>query len=44
MPTTIAPERILFITEGGLGDQVALSPALRAVKESFPNTFVAKHP
>jgi ADP-heptose:LPS heptosyltransferase len=41
MPTTIAPERILFITEGGLGDQVALSPALRAVKESFPNTFVA---
>lgn len=35
-----SPKRILFITEGGLGDQVALTPAIRAAKESFPNAFV----
>lgn len=41
MSKTVPPRRILFITEGGLGDQVALSPALRAVKRSFPGCFVA---
>lgn len=41
MRTTVPPRRLLFITEGGLGDQVALSPALRSVKESFPGCFVA---
>ncbi len=35
------PRRILFITEGGLGDQVALTAALRAAKESFSHSFVA---
>lgn len=35
------PQRILFITEGGLGDHVALTPALRELKRSFPESFVA---
>ncbi len=34
------PKRILFITEGGLGDHITLSPALRELKRSFPDSFV----
>jgi ADP-heptose:LPS heptosyltransferase len=36
----MTPQRILFITEGGLGDHVALTPALRELKRSFPESFV----
>ena len=36
----MTPNRILFITEGGLGDHVALTPALRELKRSFPDSFV----
>ena len=37
----MTPQRILFITEGGLGDHVALTAALRELKKSFPSAFVA---
>jgi ADP-heptose:LPS heptosyltransferase len=37
---SMTPQRILFITEGGLGDHVALTPALRELKRSFPESFV----
>ena len=37
---SMTPQRILFVTEGGLGDQVALTPALRELKRSFPESFV----
>jgi len=36
----MTPKRILFITEGGLGDHVAMTPALRELKKSFPESFV----
>jgi len=35
------PQRILFLAEGQLGDLLLLTPALRAVKESFPTSFLA---
>ena len=35
------PKRILFIAEGGLGDQVTLTPALREVRASFPDSFIS---
>ncbi len=35
------PQRILFLAEGQLGDLLLLTPALRAVKQSFPQSFVA---
>jgi ADP-heptose:LPS heptosyltransferase len=34
------PRRILFLAEGQLGDLLLLTPALHAVKESFPTSFV----
>ena len=37
---SITPRRILFITEGGLGDQVTLTPALRELRKSLPDSFV----
>lgn len=39
MSTT--PHHILFLAEGQLGDLLLLTPALRAVKESFPASFVS---
>jgi ADP-heptose:LPS heptosyltransferase len=36
----MTPRRILFITEGGLGDHVALTPALRELRRSFPDSFI----
>ncbi|MHA1988781.1 MAG: glycosyltransferase family 9 protein, partial [Promethearchaeota archaeon] len=33
--------RILFIAEGSLGDLLILSPAVRAVKKSFPQSFLS---
>lgn len=41
MPRSDSPRRVLFIAEGGLGDHVALTPAIRSVKESFPGCTVA---
>jgi heptosyltransferase-2 len=35
------PQHILFLAEGQLGDLLLLTPALRAVKESFPSSSVA---
>jgi len=34
-------QRILFIAEGQLGDLLLLTPALRAAKESFPQSFIS---
>ena len=34
------PERILFLAEAQLGDLLVLTPAIRAVKETFPESFV----
>ena len=36
----MTPRRILFLTEGGLGDHVTLTPALRELKRSYPGSFV----
>ena len=38
---TISPAKILVIAEGQLGDLLVLTPALRAVKTSFPHAFLA---
>ncbi len=35
------PRRILFIAEGQLGDLLLLTPALRAVRTSFPSTHIS---
>jgi heptosyltransferase-2 len=35
------PQRVLFLTEGQVGDSLVLTPALRAVKQTFPSCFVA---
>lgn len=35
------PQRILFLAEGQLGDLLLLTPALRAVKESLPQSTLA---
>ena len=35
------PRRILFIAEGQLGDLLLLTPAIRAMKESFPSSFIS---
>ncbi len=35
------PRRVLFIAEGQLGDLLLLTPALRAMKESFPSASIA---
>jgi ADP-heptose:LPS heptosyltransferase len=35
------PQHILFLAEGQLGDLLLLTPALRAVKESFPSSSIA---
>lgn len=37
----MTPRRILFLAEGQLGDLLLLTPAIRAVKESFPAAAVA---
>ncbi len=37
----MAPKRILFLTEGQVGDSLVLTPAIRAVKRSFPSCFVS---
>lgn len=37
----MSPQRILFLAEGQLGDLLILTPALRAVKESFSDAYVA---
>jgi heptosyltransferase II len=34
-------QRILFLAEGQLGDLLLLTPALRATKESFPDSFIS---
>lgn len=36
-----SPHRVLFLTEGQVGDSLVLTPALRAVKRTFPSCFVA---
>ncbi len=36
----MAPQKILFISEGQLGDLLLLTPAIRAVKKSFPPALV----
>ncbi len=36
-----APERILFIAEGQLGDALVITPALRAVRESLPSSHIS---
>lgn len=33
--------RILFLAEGQLGDSLVITPALRAVKEKYPDSFVS---
>lgn len=35
------PRRVLFIAEGQLGDLLILTPALRAMKSSFPSAFIS---
>jgi ADP-heptose:LPS heptosyltransferase len=35
-----SPQRICIIAEGQLGDLLILSPALRALKESYPSAFL----
>ncbi|HTO92748.1 MAG TPA: glycosyltransferase family 9 protein [Bacteroidota bacterium] len=35
------PERICLIAEGQLGDLLILTPAIRALRESFPRAFLA---
>lgn len=37
----MSSQRILFIAEGQLGDLLLLTPALRAVKDSFPSSFLS---
>jgi heptosyltransferase-2 len=39
--TMAPPQRVLFLTEGQVGDSLVLTPALRAVKQTFPSCFVA---
>ncbi len=37
---TTHPDKILFIAEGQLGDNLLLGPAIRAYKQKFPNSLV----
>ena len=41
MRAPFVPTRILCISEGQLGDLLILTPALRALKESFPSSFLS---
>jgi ADP-heptose:LPS heptosyltransferase len=40
-PADASPSRVLFLAEGQLGDLLLLTPALRAVKRTYPSSHVS---
>ena len=40
LSTRSAPKRILIIKLGGLGETLTITPALRALRETFPQTRI----